>query len=223
MKPDKKQVPQLIALGLLVVAFIGFLSFKVIAPRTEKKLETTSVVKKAESVKQDDKTGDETQATATVALESQILGVFPDLAAVPARRDPFAPQKLGGSADAFDKSKPVNTSPKPIRAPRGLERVPSLSIPPMNPYGIGNDNTGKLPRVSVAPAELDPQFTLTGIVRGDGNVVIIRTSDNGRYVLKQGQLIDGRYKVLYVTPDGVVLAYKNRRIHVKLGGVKNAN
>jgi len=227
MKPDKKQVPQLIVLGLLTVAFIGFLSFNFLAPKTEKKLETTTASVTSPNNKQDDKADADTQATATVAPESQVLGVFPDLAAIPARRDPFAPQKLGEPvSEVASTAIRRNAAPKPtsfIRPSQGLGRVPSLSIPPMNPYNIGSDNSGRLPRVSVAAAEQDPQFTLTGVIRGDGNVVILRTSDNGRYVLKQGQLIDGRYRVLYVTSDSVVLAYKNRRIHVRLGGAKNAS
>ena len=64
---------------------------------------------------------------------------------------------------------------------------------------------------------------ITGVIRGAQNVAIIRSGDKGHYIVKQGQLIDGRYRVLSVTNDGAVLAYKDRRIHLKLGGAKNAS
>jgi hypothetical protein len=67
----------------------------------------------------------------------------------------------------------------------------------------------------------EPTYTLTGVVRGEENVVIVHSSDNTRHIVKQGQLIDGRYRVLSVTEDGAVLANGNRRMYMKLGGVKN--
>jgi hypothetical protein len=93
-------------------------------------------------------------------------------------------------------------------------------VPPLNPFGkIGG---GSIQSVQPVQAEVEEPITLTGVVRGVDNVVIVRVGQNGRHVVKEGQTIDGRYRVVSVSGDGAVLVYRNRRIPVKLGGSKNA-
>jgi type IV pilus biogenesis protein PilP len=147
-------------------------------------------------------------------------GVFPDLTSTPARRDPFTPIAVMG-AETLDVQQQVAPRPAPTRVvsnPSG--RVPRIQANPFNPFSQLNA-TANTQQVRIQ--EQDPEFELTGVIRGDRNVAIIRCGEGGRYVVKQGQLIDGRYKVESVSDDGATLVYKNRRIHVKLGGVKNAS
>jgi hypothetical protein len=102
----------------------------------------------------------------------------------------------------------------------GHTKLPAFKVPPM------------IPQIGVLPPNLtvvkstqteDPDFVLTGVIRGWENVAIIRVGDSERHVVKQGQFIDGHYRVLAVTSDGAVLACGSRRIRLKLGGVRNAS
>lgn len=223
MQPDKKQTVQLVILGLLVVVFVGYLSFEFLAPKGPAKPANSASSgagerKSAASVRVSD---EETTEPDQVAI-----GVFPDLASVPSRRDPFMPQKLGELevVESVATQQKSQYRPKlPVVAKNLFSKVPAITVPPVNPFAQNTQVEVPSRNTATMQKEDNPEFVLTGVVRGEENVAIIRSRENGRYVVKQGQFIDGRYKVLYVTPDGVVLADGHRRIHVKLGGVKNAS
>ena len=95
---------------------------------------------------------------------------------------------------------------------------PRIEANPFNPFSAKSVSTTK-----IEVQDETPDFALTGVIRGEKNVAIIRSGEGGRYIVRQGQLIGGRYKVESVSDDGATLVYKNRRIYVKLGGVKNAS
>ena len=208
MKLDKKQLPQLVVLGVLVLACVGYVSFTVLRPKES----APKPAPVAEARQKTDRSTDDPDSTTADADQWQMMAsrIFPDLTSVPARRDPFAPQMLPNAAPAKPQPPQATLPPRPI-----ANRVAS-NVPPMNPWA--NIGPAPLPVTAVVP-EPDPKFVLTGTIRGDQNVAIIRAGAGGRYIVKRGQLIDGRYRVLSVSEDCAVLAYKNRRIHVRLGGV----
>lgn len=206
MKPDKKQIPQLILLGLLVLACIGYISFTVTKSGRQAPLPT-----EAQQAVNDATGEDEAQATPESARVFA-MGVFPSLTSPPETRDPFVPQITPGKDEP---AAAVRPSPQPPKPP-----VSMASVPPFNPFQAMQPNKVSVEAEVVPP---DPQFTLTGVISGEKNIAIIRSEDGGRYIVQQGQIINGRYKVLSVSEDGAVLADKNHRIHVKLGGVKNAS
>jgi hypothetical protein len=213
MKLDKKQVPQLVVLGVLVLICIGYVSFKVVspaprrAPAAQTKTTDTVKVETSEDVSED---------------IARLLpnGVFPDLSITPARRDPFAPVSLpAASVEKPNQAASVTPSRTASQVvPNPTARVPRIEANPFNPF---NSRSVSAARVEVQ--EEAPEFTITGVVRGERDVAIILTGEGGRYIVKKGQLIGGRYKVESVSDDGATLVYKNRRIYVKLGGVKNAS
>ncbi|OFX15299.1 MAG: hypothetical protein A2Z18_11440 [Armatimonadetes bacterium RBG_16_58_9] len=216
MKLDKKQLPQLIVLGLLVVVCVGYVSFTVLKP---KRLETQpKPPAQARQAADDDRAAQDDSADGA-QWKTVLAGIFPDLTATPSKRDPFSPQPLVGAAVNQSILAGMNA------ARRNVVVRPKIDIPPMNPLINPYQPTTRQvdPRVVDVPRDTTPDFMLTGVVCGNRNVAIIRTAAGGRYVVRQGQLIDGRYKVLYVADDGAVLAYEGRRIHLKLGGAKNAS
>ncbi len=217
MKVEKKQLPQLVVLGVLVILCIGFVSFQIAG--SKKSPRSAAAPSKTEAVKVVEK--QETEEPQQLAV---IPDVFPNLQSTPVRRDPFVSAKLPGSVREEAKAvrqQTVRTNTNQIRTAFNT----AGKVPPFNPFrNISQDAGPSLQPVPQVREDPEPQFTLTGVIRGsDENVAIIRTGDNGRYVVKQGQYIEGRYKVLYITTDSAVLAYKNRRIHVKLGGDNNAS
>jgi len=222
MKPDKKQVPQMILLGLLVVVFVGYLSFQVAGPGNQVKPKPVASAAK-DSPQGDGKEPGQAASSEDMAYVAQ---VFPTLESAPARRDPFTPQKLPVDVVIADPSQQaakqispatsVRTAVNPFRNPMG--RVPPLTLGPIPQFSPGNASQNLPP---VREAKTEESFALSGVVRGESNVVIIKSA-SGRHVVREGQMIDGRYKVLSVTGDGAVLAYGKRHIPVKLGGDKNA-
>lgn len=209
MKTDKKQLPQLIVLGVLVVACIGFVSFQFMGA---KPIENAS---KTDSAGQTQESSAPSRAPATVTEDVIANGVFPELATVPSRRDPFVEQPLPGQK-ASEMVTAANTMPKPrsVASP-SFGPLPRIGVAPLNPFGSSQVGATETPQ--------ETKFSLTGVVRGDQNVAILRTSDGGRYVVRQNESVNGRYKVLMVTDDAVVLSDGGRRIYVKLGGEQNAS
>lgn len=205
MKLDKKQIPQLIILGLLVLGCIGYVSFTLAKP--DPKASKPDAAKK------------QAASTAEVTAQTQIMqiGTFPDLNAPVARRDPFVTQTVDTEAETANSEPNRATVVKMPSLPKGMGKVPPL-------FPFGNANMGSAPTLMAVPnVEPDPAFALTGVIRGEKNVAIIRVGATERHIVSEGQIIDGRYRVLSVTEDGAVLAYKDRRIHLKLGGVRNAS
>jgi len=212
MKLDKKQIPQLVVLGLLLLICIGYVSFKFMKP---------PAAGPAPAAKQSAKANTAGNALVQVQAEPVLsTATFPDLGAPIPRRDPFTVQNLEG-VGAPKPNKPANSKANPV-AQRAV-RAASGRVPPLIPMGSFANVSAVQSTAVPSTANPDPLFVLTGVVRGRENVAIIRVGNSERYVVKQGQLIGGRYRVLSVSPDGVVLACKNRRIHLKLGGVPNAS
>lgn len=206
MKLDKKQIPQMVVLGVLVLACIGYVSFTVMKPPATESAPPPKPVAKA----------DVSAKLAAAAAQSDFeapVGTFPGLSAPIARRDPFTVQSLGIA-------KPKPEALKPISAAT-VRKAGATKLPPLIP--MGNFSAASTPTLTAVPTFQDPDFVLTGVIRGAENVAIIRVGDRGRHVVKQGQSIEGRYRVLSVSEDGAVLACGNRRIHLKLGGVRNAS
>lgn len=224
MKPDKKQLPQLAVLGLLVVACVGVIAFQFAAPKKSAPTAATARDRKAAAERKADASDPNAARVASAEVALVPSSVFPNLTSTPPRRDPFRPTQLPGvEENVQNPSRPVPSS-QSVRAasPGAFPRNPL----PFNPFKDLTGGSG--PAIVPQPGgpgqpeqEKDPEFTLTGIIRGDSNVAIIRTGEGGRYIVRQGQFIDGRYRVVAVTDNGAVLAHNNRRIYVKLGGVKN--
>ena len=215
MKLERKRALHLAVLGVLVVAGVGYVSFKFIAPKQQ--TQRADVKAKAAESQTETRAGPE----ATVTPEPQPVGLFPDLASLPARRDPFVAQKLPAGEIIGSTVRPPKYTPKLLSNLRdSMARVPPINLKPLNPFS-GQSNAS-VQRVSQDKPEPDDEIAVTGVVRGDSNVVIVRIGQTGRHVVREGQTIDGRYHVASVTGDGAVLVYKNRHIPVKLGGVKNA-
>lgn len=217
MKPDKKQIPQLIVLGLLVLVCIGYVSFQVMKPGDVKPTRKTdsATVQSAAA---------EPEAKALITPDTGAISVFPDLSRSLSRRDPFVPQRLPGEMPPDDTgaSRVRNTRPRPtnMRLTPFAGKLPRFDIKPIDPFdSAGGSSLPKPPTRASEP----PKFVLTGVIRGAENVAILRVGTEGRYVVKQGQTIEGRYTVLLVMSDAVVLNDRGRRIFVRLGGEQNAS
>jgi hypothetical protein len=229
MKIEKKQTVQLAVLGILAVGCVGYLSFSLMAPKPPSKATANKAHVKDEANSASEKGA--SGIDIDVAADSQGSDVDEGPGSLPARRDPFVPQKLPTAETQVPQptTTPARHVPGLLRnVMNSTVRVPPINIKPLNPF-----RAQTAPEVSAQPAaqdsaqvqdkpEPEDEIVVTGVVRGENNVAIVRIGGTGRHVVTEGQTIDGRYQVASVTGDGAVLVYKNRHIPVKLGGVKNA-
>lgn len=152
--------------------------------------------------------------TEQIRAEKQVTNELVSVTNAGPRRDPFIPQRMPFGQPKAEKQeiRPVakNIKPRPDFNKNLSENVPPITIKPMNPFsGESGQKT------------TEPDFAISGVVRGENNVAVI-TTDSGKHVVKQGQTIDGRYKVLRINDSGAVLVDDERRIKVRLGGSNDA-
>jgi len=119
-------------------------------------------------------------------------------------RDPFIPQ-VGPK---------VVSSQSPFRAGRTLAGLAaSAPIPPMpfltsEPIRVNNPSSAE---------EKAPELRLTGVIEGNTDVAIIRIGDDARYIVREGQVMDGGYIVESISRAGVRLRYNKETLILRLG------
>ncbi|MCX6343474.1 MAG: hypothetical protein NT018_00195 [Armatimonadetes bacterium] len=207
MKLDKKQVSQLVVLGVLLIGGIGYVTFQLNSGGTP-----NARAKPAAKISLDN-----APATRSETVEQMSGMIFPNLTTPVPRRDPFA--AMARKLLPQDQTPAKQINPAIRKPPKSIGPNPFANSTRVPPLDI------KLPGGSSATTEQvkEPEFALTGIIRGVENVAIIRSGQNGRYVVKQGALIEGRYRVISISQDSIMLENNGRLLRVKLGGVKNAS
>ncbi|MEN6520129.1 MAG: hypothetical protein ABFD46_03125 [Armatimonadota bacterium] len=215
-----KQTSQVIVFGILVAVCVAFVVMKVASSSKPVSAKTQTKQKAAAAT---GKTSNNGESTAALD-DSSVIDIHVASSSPAARRDPFAP-----TMDTVGKD--IQYIP-PIRK---LTQMPGMNTHPINtpvmplpvlPVGAGPQNaaqavpTGRV--VNAPEAEAFPAFVLTGVITGRTNVAIIRLEDS-RYIAKEGQLINGKYKVVSVSSEGVRLDHGGRSVFLKLGGEGNAN
>lgn len=222
MKLDKKQVPQVVLLGVLLLACIGY-----VGVQFSHKPESTPPKPAAEVKTDADNNNAPVQVQAVETTEEDMINL--QLAALPPtkQRDPFSPQMsvdLGHSmSSAYQGPSSAGSMPRRITVPKSsvpkFASLPGMSAPfRVEPITVPKDSVDPQP----GQAAVDKGFTVTGIIRGQQNVAILRSADE-RYIVREGQWINGTYKVVAITENGVVIVGKDRRISLRLGGEKNAS
>lgn len=225
MNPDKRNMLKIIAVAALGAVLVGCVVYQVVgkgasaappAPAPQKEVATTTQQQSpATGVTADAEAEVKTEAKAQAAV-SEAKTVRVAMALPANRRDPFAPCMT-----------PQEFQPQSAAMPRihGNRRLPSLgtgSLPPLVPPGA---NTLSISPIGTAVASVDatPKFVLTGVINGNTRVAIIRAGDSERHIVREGQLINGKYFVRSVGRDGVLLTHGSQRIYLKLGGAANAS
>lgn len=221
-----KQTPQIIVMGILVAVCVAFVVVKVTGGKGHAKPTSAQTQAQQKTPSTPSKTtGGGSADTDSGRLDSTVVAVQVASSALTARRDPFAP-----TMDVVGKD--IRYVPPPSTSIRtaqvNAQSGSNMPVPPypVLPFGAGPQNpaqavsTGSLRDEPVV--EEFPSFVLTGVITGRTNVAIIRLGDS-RYIVKEGQLINGKYKVVSVSPDGVQLNRDGRKVFLELGGEGNAS
>lgn len=143
----------------------------------------------------------------SAAVDAQLETVEPPapMVIMAKARDPFEPQVIP-STEA-DKSKIIiNPDMKlPLFGGGNLNQLPPIRV---NPSGN---------QVVVIPDAL-PNFILMGVVTGNRNLAVIKGEGTTRYMVYEGQYIEGKYLVKSISRTSVSIQYRDRITVLKLGG-----
>jgi hypothetical protein len=206
MKPNKAQMPQLIAVGALVAVLLGVVVFSLVGRKASGPPPTTQ-----QATAPWKQAAPEAKSAITVQQPPMQIAALPQ----PVKKDPFAPCLV---AEQF---RPIQTPPPMLRP----SRLAALPLSSANGLALGIKPIPSIPGSSTTNPLVDtePEFVLTGVINGATNVAIIRTGESERHIVSEGQWINGRYRVKSIGHNGVVLMHGNRPIYLKLGGAHNAS
>ncbi|MDI6828225.1 MAG: hypothetical protein QME62_07070 [Armatimonadota bacterium] len=217
MKIEEGQKKQLVILCCLIALVIGFGVYRVIGVGTQaappKVVQTTEV--KEQAAEPEPK-----EAKVADAENSYVLAQFQAGEA----RDPFAPQALPKSKqqDLEESKKPqisANLPPLLGGSKPPIQVMPPLLINDNACGGMANAQTNEKSEQAEDPSQ---ELKLTGVIEGSINVAIIRGPNNARYIVREGQIIEGKFNVVSISRAGVKIAYNGKTFFLRLGG-NNAN
>ncbi len=247
MKYDKKQLPQLIALGVLTAGAGTYTVVRLSAPGPvfAQVHPPVSAAKRGASALAATKPGPAAPAAQPGAGADPAAPADPGAAPPPgpAMRDPFAVGYAVPVAAAAAPPAPAAASAlpplpgKPL-AGRKTAAMPGLSplpvSPPLSPFGLPSAPAapvlpGRLPGGSTASAGPSllaapppPAWTVTGVLQGDGGQVAILRSGEARRIVRSGDFVDSTYRVASVSRTAVVLKHGAAVYQLALGAAKAA-
>jgi len=201
-----KKLPQLIILGALLAVCLGYVVYRLVGTKTQAAPPPSAATQQTQN------------APSAAITEPQPTPQLPDavVAASGAKRDPFAPA-------VTPEAETPTVSPQPVRVAQAPPKWLSGTLPPFRPP-VGESGLSVRPTEPVtATEEATPEFRLTGVVRGATSVAIIRAGDKGRHIVREGQYINGRYKVVAILGTSVIISDGHNRKELKLGGKSNAS
>jgi xanthosine utilization system XapX-like protein len=224
---DKKQVTQVVILVALVAVFVGYgiVKFAGSKPKAAQTPATTATKQAGVASQGQSADGAANESATDTASQASVVEQPCAVEAVVTTdntRDPFAPSMVAAS----------NFHIPP--APRIWKTASRRTDPPVIPnVGLLPMGVGPSQSVEPGPTAVDqakpatapvpfPEFVLTGVITGRENVGIIRLGES-RYIVKEGQRIDGIYRVVSVSQEGVLVTRDSRSVFLKLGGEGNAS
>ncbi|MDO8684941.1 MAG: type II secretion system protein N [Armatimonadota bacterium] len=217
MKLDKADTPKYIVIGALVAILVGYTVYQFTGKKAAAGPPAPAPVVQEEAVPVDSNATQETVSVTEKSQQAVKVALLPPQ--ITPKRDPFVPRILPEAPDTW--KPPVMTKPTQMASLPSLPSGSQSGLFGLKPVPISMGTSGSAaPNVQVDAA---PRFTLTGVISGQRSVAIIRSGESERHIVREGQLINGRYLVKSIGRDRVVLTYGNRSIYLKLGGGNNAS
>jgi len=220
MKLDKKQMPRVIVLGVLIVLVVGFGLFRIMGTRTS--ASTPSNPSKT-GTRKTNEAGTGTQQTDAARPSVQVASEpeEPQVVITPSgpKRDPFAPVDIS--------SAPIAPGREQIKASvmaRNPMSIANPALPPLMPIGPGGKAglpsllTPGTPLAGRAPSAPRQQadLKLTGVVGNGHRLAILRGNGEERYFVRRGDRVGGQYQVAAITPYSVTLSGAEGKVVLKL-------
>jgi len=207
-----KRLPQIVIFAVLAAICLGYVVYRLVGTKSTQAAPPPAQVS---TTPQQTPTVEPTPVTPSV----EAIGPMSNAN----KRDPFAP---AFSTTAPEPQTQVAVVPPasrisshigPINGPLPVNN--SLFGTELEPISRGSEGTG----TSQIPTQPSfPDFRLTGILRGPTNVAIIRSGDRERHIVREGDYINGRFKVVAIGPTSVIIDSGKESRELKLGGDRNA-
>jgi len=239
-KLDKKQVPQFAALCVLSAGVFGYFVLKIVTPSPAaagtRPHPAPAVAQAAPAA-----SPATAKATATATAAAPAVDGADAPAPTPGMRDPFVVGSVdsGAAASATPAAAPAakpfalprpakaapqvasirEVSPAPVGAPAlpfGLRSLPPMGAAP----GLPTAPEKAAPRQEAPPAA--PAWTVTGVLQSAGGQVAVLRSGEARRIVRNGDAVDGVYRVVAVTRSAVVLRHGKTFYHLALGAGQGA-
>lgn len=203
MKIAEEQKKQFIVLCCLIVFVLAFAVVKIVGSGSQAQpRQTQAAAKKTDAVA-------EPSGVAESPPQEQLALAESGVEADAASRDPFIPQV---NMDA-----PVVV---PVKIPKGTRPPIIKGLDDLEPFTFTREIKVTTNNPPAKEPESDPSqsLRLTGIIQGAINVAILRGTDGARFIVREGQVIDGKYRVDLVTRFGVRLSHNGKSYLLSLGG-----
>ena len=238
-KLDKKQIPQFAALCVLSAGVFGYFIVKIVVPSPAT---AGTRPRPAPVVAAETPAGAGPTMAATAPTTTTDGADTPAPAPTPGMRDPFAigfvdPALTATTAPAAPAaglaavSKPAKdsapqvatireVSPAPVSAPGlppGLQALPPMGGAPGTPDAPEKAALAGTPPSAPTPA---PLWAVTGVLQSPGGSVAILRNGDARRIVRNGDSVDGLYRVVAVTRSAVMLRHGKTFYHLALGADK---
>lgn len=205
-KLDRKQLQQVIVLGALFLAAIGYAAYQMlVAGSTGASTKSSATTASAQPAKEA-----EQQTTAPPWFNSS----------EPAR-DPFV---IPAQFDNLKQTQVQNSRPAPPR----VAPSPNIgALPPMPVVPVSGGAGSTSPPANAQPApepqpEQEPSIAVTGVVVGEYPVAILRSGNGGQRIAQPGNRLEGGYVLRMVSREGIVLEKDGKTVTLRPGGNPNA-
>lgn len=210
-KLDRKQMQQVIVLGVLFLAAIGYAAYQLFftgstGASTKSSATTTSTSRSAE--------GEQEQQTTEP----------PWLSSTGPARDPFVvPPQFDNLKQS--RSQSVRTASARIPPAPNISALPPMPVMPVSgnntPPG-GNSAPSGYQTASASQPEPEPGIVVTGVVVGERPVAIVRAEGGSQRIAQPGNQLEGGYILREVSRDGIVLEKDGKTVTLRPGGNPNA-
>jgi len=206
---DKKQLPQVIGLGLLSAGMFGYFSVKILTPPPPEAAAAATV--NTATVKDIP-----VMSPAEIEVASLTNGTAPS----PVMHDPFTPLPTPSSPPV----PALNPLPKPAAFDDTLGHLNPLQ--PMPSDGEIRPLSGLSPAPFAAPPVIPTtKWVVTGVIVGPGSrpeLAVLRDGD-ARRIVALGSMVDDQFRLVGISREGATLRAEGHNIQLKLGGDEPAD
>lgn len=204
-KLDRKQMQQVIVLGVLFLAAMGYAVYQLFFAGS---------------------TGASTKGSATTTSTTQAAGSEqeqqttepPWLSSAEPARDPFVvPPQFDNLRQ--NRSQSVRTASTRVPPAPNISALPPMPVMPVS----GSNSTPSADQTTSAPQpEPEVNIAVTGVVVGERPVAIVRTGGGDQRIAQPGTQLEGGYILREVSRDGIVLEKDGKTVTLRPGGNPNA-
>lgn len=204
---DRKQLRQIIVLGILFLAATGYGAYQLFFTGS-----TSASTKGSATTASEQQAQNAEQQTTTPSWFSSSEPT----------RDPFV---IPPQFDNLKQSQMQNTRPASPRVapPPSVSALPPMPVMPVSSGTNGNAAASATNQSApAAQPEPEPNVRVTGVVVGNYPVAILQPEGGSQRIVQPGSQLEGGYVLRTVSREGIVLEKDGKTVTLRPGGNPNA-